>query len=181
MSCLRWAQQLLFHITLVFWGDYCILFFALDQNIVRKVVIVCCTTCTISSIDAHHRFLTKNRIPLINNFPYLSDLAPCNFYLFIILHLAIKFMHYADIPAIWKDGTDISRTMLANDLNSSFQNVLFMQVSISNRSVAILSIIKIILAKKNHFLFLFRENAVYFERDFVWNSESPIDSTLVSK
>ncbi|KAG5338749.1 MOS1T transposase, partial [Acromyrmex charruanus] len=69
-------------------------------------------------------FLSKNRILLVNHSPYSPDLAPCDFYLFGKLHLQMKGMRYADIPAIQKACTDILRAMPANDLKSSFEKLL---------------------------------------------------------
>ena len=69
-------------------------------------------------------FLTKNRILTINHSPYSPDLAPCDFYLFAKLHLPMKGMRYADIPAIQKACTNILRAMPANDLKSSFEKLL---------------------------------------------------------
>ncbi|KAG5318562.1 MOS1T transposase, partial [Pseudoatta argentina] len=69
-------------------------------------------------------FLSKNRILLVNHSPYSPDLAPCDFYLFGKLHLPMKGMRYADIPAIQKACTDILRAMPANDLKSSFEKLL---------------------------------------------------------
>ncbi|KAG5324965.1 SETMR methyltransferase, partial [Acromyrmex heyeri] len=61
---------------------------------------------------------------IVNHSPYSPDLAPCDFYLFGKLHLPMKGMRYADIPAIQKACTDILRAMPANDLKSSFEKLL---------------------------------------------------------
>lgn len=69
-------------------------------------------------------FMTKNHILSINHSPYSPDLAPCDFYLFGKLHLPMKGMRFADIPAIQKSCTDILRAMPAADLKSSFEKLL---------------------------------------------------------
>ena len=52
-------------------------------------------------------YLTKNRIVTINHSPYSPDMAPCDFYLFAKLHLAMKGKRYADVDAIQKASTAI--------------------------------------------------------------------------
>ena len=47
-------------------------------------------------------YLSKNRIVTISHSPYSSDMAPCDFYLFGKLHLAMKGKRYADVDAIQK-------------------------------------------------------------------------------
>ena len=58
-------------------------------------------------------FFTKNRIVTINHSPYSPDMAPCDFYLFGKLHLAMKGKRYAILNAIPKD-----------DLKKSLDNLL---------------------------------------------------------
>ena len=52
-------------------------------------------------------YLTKNRIVTINHSPYSPDMAPCDFYLFGKLHLAMKGKRYAGVDAIQKAWTAI--------------------------------------------------------------------------
>ncbi|KAG5309751.1 MOS1T transposase, partial [Pseudoatta argentina] len=100
-------------------------------------------------------FFSKNRILLVNHSPYSPDLAPCDFYLFGKLHLPMKGMRYADIPAIQKACTDILRAMPANDLKSSFEKLLSRaNQSVSKRKETILNKIKQ-FCRKYHLLFLF--------------------------
>lgn len=56
----------------------------------------------LSSIDTHHRFLTKNRILLVNHSQHSPDLAPFGIYPLRKLLLLIGGMRYADISAIQK-------------------------------------------------------------------------------
>lgn len=69
-------------------------------------------------------FLTKNRIHIINHSPYSPDMAPCDFYLFGKLHLAMKGNRYADVDAIQKATTAILNAISTNDLKKSFDNLL---------------------------------------------------------
>ena len=62
-------------------------------------------------------YLTKNRIVTINHSPYSPDMAPCDFYLFGKLHLAMKGKRYADVDAIQKASTAILNTIFDNLLD----------------------------------------------------------------
>ena len=61
-------------------------------------------------------YLTKNCIVTINHSPYSSDMAPCDFYMFGKLHLAMKGKRYADVDAIQKASTAILNVILKDDL-----------------------------------------------------------------
>ena len=67
-------------------------------------------------------YLTKNRIVTINHSPYSPDMAPCDFYLFGKLHLAMKGKRYADVDAIQKASTAI--------LNAIRHSIIFLIVQI---------------------------------------------------
>lgn len=54
-------------------------------------------------------FLIQNRISSVNHVPYSPELAPCDFNLFRKLHLPMKRMRCADIPAIQKACTHVLR------------------------------------------------------------------------
>ena len=69
-------------------------------------------------------FLTRNRILTINHSPYSPDMAPCDFYLFGKLHLAMKEKHFASVEAIQKACTNILRDNPVNDLKHSFEKLL---------------------------------------------------------
>ena len=70
-------------------------------------------------------FLTRNRISTINHHsPYSPDMAPCDFYLFGKLHLAMKGKRFASVEAIQKACTDILRDIPVNDLKHSFEKLL---------------------------------------------------------
>ena len=69
-------------------------------------------------------YLTKNRIVTINQSPYSPDVAPCDFYLFGKLHLAMKGKRYADVDAIEKASTAILNAIPKDDLKKSFDNLL---------------------------------------------------------
>ena len=68
--------------------------------------------------------MTKNRIHTINHSPYLPDMAPCDFYLFGKLHLAMKGNRYADVDTIQKAATAILNAIATNDLKKSFDSLL---------------------------------------------------------
>ena len=65
-------------------------------------------------------FLTRNRILTINS----PDMAPCDFYLFGKLHLAMKGKRFASVEAIQKACTDVLRDIPVNDLKHSFEKLL---------------------------------------------------------
>ena len=65
-------------------------------------------------------YLTKNR----NHSPYSPVMAPCDFYLFGKLHLAMKGKRYADADAIQKASTAILNAIPKNDPKKSFDNLL---------------------------------------------------------
>lgn len=69
-------------------------------------------------------FLTKNGILTINHSPYSPDLAPCDFYLFGKLHLAMKGKRYKDIEDIQSSSTDILKSIPINELQKSFDNLI---------------------------------------------------------
>ena len=55
-----------------------------------------------------------------NHSPYSPDLAPCDFYLFGKLHLAMKGKRYKDVEHIQTATTSILKMIPANDLKNSF-------------------------------------------------------------
>ena len=57
-------------------------------------------------------------------FHYSPDMAPCDFYLFGKLHLAMKGKRYA-VVAIQKTSTAILNATPALDLKKSFDNLLY--------------------------------------------------------
>ena len=65
-------------------------------------------------------FFIKNHILTLNHSPYSSDLAPCDFYLFGKLHLAMKGKRYKDVEHIQTATTSILKMIPANDLKKSF-------------------------------------------------------------
>ena len=69
-------------------------------------------------------YLIKNRIVTINYSPYSPDIAPCDFYLFRKLHLAMKGKRYADVDAIQKASTAILNAIPKDDLKKTFDNLL---------------------------------------------------------
>ena len=70
-------------------------------------------------------FLTRNRILTINHSPYSPDMAPCDFYLFGKLHLSMKGKRFASVEAIQKACTDILKDIPVNDLEHSFEKLLY--------------------------------------------------------
>ena len=69
-------------------------------------------------------FFTRNRILTINHSPYSPDMAPCDFYLFEKLHLAMKGKRFASVEAIQKACTDILKDIPVNDRKDSFEKLL---------------------------------------------------------
>lgn len=65
-------------------------------------------------------FLTKNQIFLLEHSPYSPDLAPCDYFLFPILHLAMKGKRYATIEVIKQSTTTILNNIPVNDIKHSF-------------------------------------------------------------
>ena len=51
-------------------------------------------------------------------------MAPCDFYLFGKLHLAMKGKRYADVDAVQKPSTAILNAIPKDDLKRSFDNLL---------------------------------------------------------
>ena len=51
-------------------------------------------------------------------------MAPCDFYLFGKLHLAMKGKRFSSVEAIQKDCTDILKDIPVNDLKHSFEKLL---------------------------------------------------------
>ena len=68
-------------------------------------------------------FFTKNHIFSVNHSPYSPDMAPCDFYLFGKLHLAIKGKRFASVEDIQKACTDILKDIPVNDLKHSFEKL----------------------------------------------------------
>ena len=84
-----------------------------------------CQVCSAHEKDLRiFDYLTTNRIVTINHSPYSPDMAPCNFYLFGKLHLAMKGKRYADVDAIQKASTAILNAIPKHDLKKSFDNIL---------------------------------------------------------
>ena len=69
-------------------------------------------------------FFTKSSILNINHSPYSPDLAPCNFYLFRKLHLAMKEKGYANIKDIRRSTTAILNTISTDKIKMSFNLLL---------------------------------------------------------
>lgn len=69
-------------------------------------------------------FLTRNHILTVNHSPYSPDLAPCDFFLFGKLHLAMKGKRYADVATIQKATTDILKSIHVPELKHSFELLL---------------------------------------------------------
>jgi len=69
-------------------------------------------------------FLVKNHVIPLHHSPYSPDLAPCDFYLFPKLHLAMKGKWHASIEAIEKATTDVLKTIPIKDMEKSFDNLL---------------------------------------------------------
>ena len=65
----------------------------------------------------------QNHILTLNHSPYSSDLAPCDFYLFGKLHLAMKEKRYKDVEHIQTATTSILKMIPANDLKKSLASL----------------------------------------------------------
>ena len=63
-------------------------------------------------------FFIENHILTLNHSLYSPDLAPCDFYLFGKLHLAMKGKRYKDVEHIQMATTSILKMIPANDLKS---------------------------------------------------------------
>ena len=115
------AKRLMLCIILVLWSVYSPVFVVCGQNIVKVEAGVCCMIMR-RLIDRHWWpiFLIKNHILTLNHSPYLPDLAPCYFYLFGKLHLAMKEKRYKDVEHIQTATTSILKMIPANGLKKSF-------------------------------------------------------------
>jgi len=84
-------------------------------------------------------FFTKNQIFLLQHSPYSPDLAPCDYFLFPKLHLAMKGNRFASIEDIQRSTTDILDNIPIIDIKKSFDalveraNVLQLREIISNK------------------------------------------------
>lgn len=91
---------------------------------VKKGAIVFVQLCSLSSINAHCQFLTKNHDSLVNYTLHLPDLASYDFPLFGELPSPLKRSYYAVIPGFQKVCTDILRALPVTDLESSLDTLL---------------------------------------------------------
>ena len=74
-------------------------------------------------------FFIKNHILTLNHSPYSPDLAPCDFYLFGKLYLAMKRKRYKDVEHIQTATTSILEMIPTNDLKKSF-DMLFQRAKL---------------------------------------------------
>lgn len=65
-------------------------------------------------------FLAKKSIITLDHPPYSPDLAPCDFWLFPKLKLAMKRKTYSTIPTIQKASTDILKAIPAHEYQTCF-------------------------------------------------------------
>lgn len=69
-------------------------------------------------------FLTKNQVVTLHHSPYSPDLAPCDYFLFPKLHLAMKGKHQYSIERIQKATTDVLKAIPAKDISESFDKLI---------------------------------------------------------
>ncbi|EFN76727.1 Histone-lysine N-methyltransferase SETMAR, partial [Harpegnathos saltator] len=66
-------------------------------------------------------FLTKKGIIVIDHPPYSPDLAPCDFWLFPKLKLAMKGNRFDTIPVIQKTSTAILKAIPTDEYKKCFE------------------------------------------------------------
>ena len=93
-------------------------------------------------------YLTKNHIVTINHSPYWPDRAPCDFYLFGKLNLAMKGKLYTYVDAIQKASTAILNAIPKDDIKKSF---LIVQIVVFSAKGTISKATNKMFAKENQF------------------------------
>jgi len=68
-------------------------------------------------------FLAKNSITKMDNPPYSPDLAPCDFWLFPKLKIALKGQRFADLSEIQRNVKTLLRGILENDFQDCFRQL----------------------------------------------------------
>ena len=109
-------------------------------------------------------YLTKNRIVTINHSP---DMAPCDFYLFEKLHLAMKGKLYDDVDAIQKASTAILKAIPKDDLKSHSIIFLILQIVVFSAKGTISKATNKMFAKENQFLFYLIGSCSYYFRHII--------------
>ncbi len=69
------------------------------------------------------QFLAKRKVTAITHPPYSPDLAPADFFLFPKLKNAMKGDHFADIPDIQRNVTQIMNTIPTEQFKRAFQHL----------------------------------------------------------
>ncbi|KAL4088708.1 hypothetical protein QTP88_023792 [Uroleucon formosanum] len=67
------------------------------------------------------QFLAKHGIPVVSQPPYSPDLAPCDFFLFPKIKMALKGKCFQDVDEIKQNATEQLRGVSKNDFHRCFQ------------------------------------------------------------
>ena len=67
------------------------------------------------------QFLAKHGIPVVSQPPYSPDLAPCDFFLFPKIKMALKGKRFQDVDEIKQNATEQLREVSKNDFHRCFQ------------------------------------------------------------
>ncbi|KAE9541769.1 hypothetical protein AGLY_003760 [Aphis glycines] len=67
------------------------------------------------------QFLAKHGIPVVSQPPYSPDLAPCDFFLFPKIKMALKSKRFQDVDEIKQNATEQLRRVSKNDFHRCFQ------------------------------------------------------------
>jgi [histone H3]-lysine36 N-dimethyltransferase SETMAR len=67
------------------------------------------------------QFLAKHGIPVVSQPPYSPDLAPCDFFLFPKIKMALKGKRFQDVDEIKQNATEQLRGVSKNDFHRCFQ------------------------------------------------------------
>jgi len=70
------------------------------------------------------QFFAKKQIVTINHSPYSPDLAPCNYFLFPKLKIAMKGHHYDDVDDIKGAVTSVLKAIPKTDIEKSFHALI---------------------------------------------------------
>ncbi|VVC38688.1 Transposase, type 1 [Cinara cedri] len=73
------------------------------------------------SVHVVQQFLAKHDIPVVSQPPYSPDLAPCDYFLFPKIKIALKGKRFQDVDEIKQNATEQLRGVSKNDFQRCFQ------------------------------------------------------------
>jgi transposase len=89
----------------------------------KSLVVGNCITIMHQPHSAHvvQQFLAKHGIPVVSQPLYSPDLAPCDFFLFPKIKMALKGKRFQDVDEIKQNVTEELRRVSKNDFYRCFQ------------------------------------------------------------